>query len=231
LLLGTIAMLTDVLNYIYAMRFAEILGYIAATLVFLTFSMKTMVPLRVVGITSNLFFIAYGYLNPAYPLLVLHCALLPLNIFRLRQILNLVSQIQQASQGDLSMNWLKGFTATRPVKAGETLFRKGEEADALYYLMSGKYRLTELGLDLTSGEVVGELGFLNPDKARTQTLECVEDGETLKITYDQVRQLYFQNPKFGFYFLQLSARRLFENAKRLETELAECRAALAARPK
>ena len=56
------------------MRLAEVIGYAAAFLVFLTFSMKTMVPLRVVGITSNLFFIAYGYLNPAYPLLVLHCA-------------------------------------------------------------------------------------------------------------------------------------------------------------
>lgn len=222
-------MLTDALNYFHAMRVAEILGYVAAALVFLTFSMKTMVPLRIVGICSNLFFIAYGYLNPAYPLLVLHCALLPLNIFRLRQILNLVSQIQQASQGDLSMNWLKGFTTTRHIAAGETLFKKGEEADALYYLMTGRYRLIELNMDIAAGEVVGELGFLNPDKARTQTLECVEGGDILRITYDQVRQLYFQNPKFGFYFLQLSARRLFENAGRLERELAECRAALAAR--
>ena len=37
------------------------IGYIAAALVFATFSMKTMVPLRLVGIASNLFFIAYGY--------------------------------------------------------------------------------------------------------------------------------------------------------------------------
>lgn len=211
------------------MRLPEIIGYCAAFLVFLTFSMKTMVPLRVVGITSNLFFIVYGYTNPAYPLLVLHCALLPLNIFRLRQILNLVSQIQQASQGDLNMNWLKGYTTTRAIAAGETLFRKGEQADEICYLLTGRYRLVELGIDVASGEVVGELGFLNPNKVRTQTLQCVEDGEILKITYDQVRQLYFQNPKFGFYFLQLSARRLFENMARLEKELTECRAALAAK--
>ncbi len=73
----------DFLGYFTHLRFAEILGYIAAFLVFMTFSMKTMVPLRTVGIASNVFFIAYGYLNPAYPLLVLHLALLPLNIFRL----------------------------------------------------------------------------------------------------------------------------------------------------
>jgi CRP-like cAMP-binding protein len=210
-------------------RLPEIIGYIAAFLVFLTFSMKTMVPLRIVGITSNVFFIVYGYTNPAYPLLVLHLALLPLNIFRLRQILNLIAQIQQASQGDLNMNWLKAFTTTRSIAAGDILFRKGEEADALYYLMSGRYRVVELDLELSSGEIVGELGFIAPDKARTQTLQCVEQGEILKITYDQVRQLYFQNPKFGFYFMQLSARRLFENAARLERELAQCRTALASR--
>src|SRR5687767_15304742 len=114
------------------MTFAEAIGYAAAFLVFLTFSMKTMVPLRIVGITSNVFFIAYGYLNPAYPLLVLHLALLPLNIFRLRQILNLVKQIESATQGDLNMNWLKPFTTTRVVKTGETLFHKDEKADAMY---------------------------------------------------------------------------------------------------
>lgn len=203
------------------MTFAEMIGYFAAFLVFLTFSMKTMVPLRIVGITSNLFFIAYGYLNPAYPLLVLHLALLPLNIFRLRQILNLVKQIESATQGDIKMSWLKPFTTTRAMKAGETLFHKDEKADAMYYLMTGRYRLLELGVELKSGDVVGELGLLNPNQARTQTLQCLEDGEILQIGYDQVRQLYFQNPKFGFYFLQLSARRLFENIGRLERIVAE----------
>ena len=210
------------------MRLAEVIGYVAAALVFLTFSMKTMVPLRIVGITSNLFFIAYGYLNPAYPLLILHLALLPLNVLRLRQILNLVKQIESATRGDLNMDWLKPFTTTRTMKAGETLFHKNEKADAMYYLMTGRYRLIELGVDLKPGDVVGELGLLNPNKARTQTLQCLEDGEILHISYDQVRQLYFQNPKFGFYFLQLSAHRLFENIGRLERVVAERDAEIAA---
>jgi hypothetical protein len=42
----------------------------------------------------------------------------------------------------------------------------------------------------------------------------------LQITYDQLKQLYYQNPQFGFYFLQLAAGRLFENIARLERELA-----------
>ncbi len=209
------------------MAIADLLGYTAAFLVFLTFSMKTMVPLRIVGIGSSVFFIAYGYLNPAYPVLVLHLALLPLNILRLRQMLLLVRHIAEASEGELNINWLKSFTTTRRISRGNYLFHKGEEADALYYLMTGRYQVVELGLNIAPGEIVGKLGFLNPDKSRTQSLQCIEDGEILKITYDQARQLYFQNPKFGFYFPQLSARRLFDNIARMERELAAYRAAQA----
>ena len=36
-----------------------------------------------------------------------------------------------------------------------------------------------------------------------QTVVCEQDGALLQITYDEVRQLYFQNPKFGFFFLEL----------------------------
>jgi len=66
---------------------------------------------------------------------------------------------------------------------------------------------------------------LAPGQLRTQTLECIEDGEVLQITYEQVKQLYYQNPQFGFYFLQLTTRRLFENISSLERDLAACKAA------
>jgi CRP/FNR family cyclic AMP-dependent transcriptional regulator len=201
--------------------FADALGYIAAFLVFLTFSMKTMIPLRIVGICSNVFFIAYGYLAPAYPLFVLHIALLPLNLFRLREMLTLVRQVGDATAGDLNMDWLKPFTSKRTVQAGEVLFRKGDKADAMYFVVSGEFKVTELGIPIGSGQVLGELGLLAPDQIRTQTIECIKEADLLRITYDQVRQLYFQNPKFGFYFLQLTSRRLFENIARLEKRLAE----------
>jgi CRP/FNR family cyclic AMP-dependent transcriptional regulator len=201
--------------------FPDLLGYIAAFLVFLTFSMKTMVPLRMVGICSNVFFIAYGYLAPAYPLFVLHIALLPLNIFRLRQMLSLVRQIGDATKGDLNMDWLKPFTTKRTVTAGDFLFRKTDKADAMYFVISGEFQIPDLGVSIGPGEVIGELGLLDPDRSRTQTVQCVADAEILRVSYDQVKQLYFQNPKFGFFFLQLTSRRLFENVARLEQRLAE----------
>ena len=211
--------LADFFGYVTQLRFAETLGYIAAFLVFMTFSMKTMVPLRIVGIASNVFFIAYGYLNPAYPLLVLHLALLPLNIFRLNQMLTLVREVENATQGDLDMNWIKPFTTTRTITPGDVIFRKGDEAKEIVFVMSGSLKIPELGIAIPPGEVVGELGMLSPDKVRTQSAVCVDGGELLVITYDQVRQLFFQNPKFGYFFMQLSARRLFENMKRMQTEI------------
>jgi hypothetical protein len=211
----------DFLGYFTHLRFAEILGYIAALLVFMTFSMKTMVPLRTVGIASNVFFIAYGYLNPAYPLLVLHLALLPLNIFRLNQMLS----VENATQGDLDMNWIKPFTTTMTMKPGEVIFRKGDEANEIIFVMSGSLKIPELGIVIPPGEVVGELGMLSPEKVRTQSAVCVDGGQFLVITYDQVRQLFFQNPKFGYFFMQLSARRLFENMKRMQAEIETLRAA------
>jgi CRP-like cAMP-binding protein len=65
--------------------------------------------------------------------------------------------------------------------------------------------------------------MLSPDKTRTQTLQCMEAGKLLEITYSQLRQLYFQNPKFGFYFIELISKRLFENIVRLEFENAALR--------
>ena len=205
------------------MNVAEMAGYLAAFLVFLTFYMKTMVPLRVIGICSNCAFITYAFLGGLYPVLILHLILLPLNGLRLHEMLQLTRQVREATHGDLNMDWLKPFTSTRRVKRGDVLFRKGDAADAMLFVVSGRYRLAELGMDVLLGQVVGELGLLAPDHARTQTLECLEDGEVMQISYEQVKQLYFQNPKFGFYFLQLSTRRLFENIARLERELAESR--------
>ena len=63
------------------------------------------------------------------------------------------------------------------------------------FVLDGRLRIGELGLELGPGEVVGELG---PGRARRGRgpgpSTCIEAGDVLEISYDQVRQLYFQNP-------------------------------------
>lgn len=68
------------------MSHEDLLGYAAGLAVIATYSMSSMVPLRILGIGSNLLFISYGLLAGATPVLVLHMILLPLNGWRLWQL-------------------------------------------------------------------------------------------------------------------------------------------------
>jgi hypothetical protein len=214
------------------MQVAEVSGYVAAVLVFMTFYMKTMIPLRIVGICSNCAFIMYGYLDGLYPVLILHLILLPLNSLRLREMLKLIKQVREATGGDPNMDWIKPFTSTRHVQPGEKVFHKGEPGRDMFVVMSGHFRLVESGIELKARDVVGEFALLTRKHSRTQTLECTEAGILLRITYGQVEQLFFQNARFGFYFLQLIAHRLLQNNARLEMELAHYRRApVAYRPR
>ena len=193
------------------MTHAELLGYAAAACVFVTFYMKTMVPLRIAGIVSNFLFIGYGYAVDAYPVLILHLVLLPLNVLRLREMLRVIKQIENATKGDANLNWVRPFGSTRTVAAGDAVFRRGDPADEMYFIVSGRFHVSERNVNLEIGEIFGELGLLNAGEARTATVECTASGELLRIGYDQVRQLCLQDPKISFYFLHLVSRRLFHN--------------------
>ncbi|MBI3436123.1 MAG: cyclic nucleotide-binding domain-containing protein [Proteobacteria bacterium] len=204
-------------------NWTELIGYLAVPVTVATFSMKTMIPLRIMALTSNVIFITSGLLGQSYTTFFMHLALLPLNAYRLHQMVQLVTRVKRASRGDLSMDWLKHFMKRRRYRKGDVLFFKDDEAKELYYTLNGQFRLRESGIVIPSGQVVGELGLLSPDNKRTQTLECGEDGEVLMVTYRDIMQLYFQNPTFGLYLLQLTTGRLFQNIARMEGEVERLR--------
>jgi CRP-like cAMP-binding protein len=193
----------------------------ASIFVVATSTMRTMIPLRVFGIIANIILITTSTITRNYPTLVLHAVLLPLNAYRLHEMLALVRDVKKSVNSDLSMDWLKPFMTERHFQAGEALFYKHEKAEDMYYIVSGRYRLVESGIELPVGAIVGELGMLSPSNERTQTLECLESGTVLSVSYRQVEELYVQNPEFGFYFLRLASARLFQNIERLEERLAE----------
>jgi CRP/FNR family transcriptional regulator, cyclic AMP receptor protein len=199
--------------------FSEILGYVGAVVVLVTYSMRTMIPLRALGMVSNVIFLTFGVQRGIYSQIILHSVLLPLNGYRLNQMLQLTRQVRAAAEGDGSMTWLKPFMTKRNCKTGETLFAKDALAEAMFFTVSGRFRLVESGLEIGTGQVVGELGLLAPDQRRTQTLRCEAAGEVLVISYSDVKQLYYQNPEFGFYFLRLATGRLFHNLRTMEAQL------------
>jgi Cyclic nucleotide-binding domain len=193
----------------------------ASVFVVATTTMRTMIPLRVFGILTNLVLIATAIPGRNYPVILVQLVVLGLNSYRLHQMLQLVRDVKRSVSSNLSMEWLKPFMTERKCAAGEVLFYKDEKADSMFYIVSGRYRLVESGIELPIGAIVGEFGMLSPSNVRTQTLECIEGGTILSVTYDQVEQLYVQNPAFGFYFLKLVSARLFENIDRLEQRLAQ----------
>lgn len=60
----------------------DAIGLLAATLVLATFSMKTMLWLRLTAIASNIAFIWYGVTLDLVPIWGLHAMLLPMNLWR-----------------------------------------------------------------------------------------------------------------------------------------------------
>ncbi|MFZ1923158.1 MAG: cyclic nucleotide-binding domain-containing protein [Xanthobacteraceae bacterium] len=197
-------------------NFANMMALLGAIFFVATLMVRTIVPLRIVGIISNLFFIGYGALAGAVPTFLLYLLSLPINVLRLRQMLNLVKKARTSAQGDLSMDWLRPFMAPRKYRAGDVLFHKGDVAKEMFMIVTGKFLVAEIGVELAAGRMMGELGFVDPKNRRTQTVECIQDADVLTITYDKLLELYFQNPEFGYYFLRLTTERLMQNIARLE---------------
>lgn len=195
-------------------------GLIASAFVVAGYTMRTMIPLRIFGIITNVVFILFAFAHRNYPIVALHMILLPLNAYRLREMLVLIRNVKRSVNSNLSMNWLKPFMTERRCQPGEVLFYKHERATEMFYIVSGRFRLVESGIELPAGSIVGEFGMLSPDNERTQTLECLEKGVVLSVTYQKVEELYVQNPEFGFYFLRLVSARLFQNVGKLEAQVA-----------
>jgi CRP-like cAMP-binding protein len=213
---------------ILKLAWVDVPGYVGAVFFVISFLMKRIIPLRIMAIVSNVCFILYYELTKQYPPMFLYLVLLPLNAVRLYQMVMLTRRVRSASRGELSLGVLRPFMRRRHFKAGQIVFRKNEPADNLYYLTSGEFRVAEIGVLLKAGDYMGELGLLAPEKRRTQTVECVADGDVLLISYEHVSELYYQNPDFGYHLLRLTAGRLFQNIEVLQNQVQLLQAEVAA---
>jgi len=214
-------------NAMHFVNWANVLGLIGGLFYVVTMVEQTMVRLRLANMASNLSFFGYGFLTGAIPTMFLYALLLPINAVRLWQMNRLIERVKRANSGE-SLDWLRPFMTKRKCAKGDVLFRAGDEATEMYMAATGKYLVKEIGVELLPGRIFGELALLAVDKRRTGTVECIETGHVLTITYDTVRELYFQNPEFGYYFLQLTSARLMENHARMERMVAELTAKLQA---
>jgi hypothetical protein len=200
---------------------ANMFAVVGAIFLVATLLMHTMVPLRVANMLGCMFFVAYGALSGNVGAFILYLLLLPINAIRLRQLLNLVKRARIATEGDTSLEYLKPFMTERRYRRGDKLFRKNDAASEMFLTVTGTFLVKEIGVELPPGRLMGELGFLTPNQRRTATVECIEDGQVMTITYEKLLEIYFQNPQFGYYCLVLTSQRLLENISRLEGIIAQ----------
>ncbi len=208
--------------------FANVLALVGGIFLVSTFVVRTIVRMRVLCIISIVFFLGSAALSGSIPKFFMYFLALPANVVRLVQIRNLVKKARSSAQGTLSLDWLRPFMTPRNYRKGDVLFRKGDAATEMFLTVTGKFLVTEIGIEIPPERILGELGFLSPKNHRTQSVECIEDGEVLTVSYERLQEIYQQNPEFGYYFLRLTSDRLLQNLARLEKLTAESKAELAA---
>lgn len=189
-------------------HYAELIGVAAAAASLYAAHAKTIIPLRVAAIVANFLAMIYSLSHGTYPTFLLNLTLLPLNGVRLHAMIKLVRDIDIATKSDMNVDWLLPYTRPQAFKAGDILMARGDYATCAYYVTAGEVEIVELGEVFGKGTFLGEIGLFTPDGRRTATVRCKTDVQTAKIDYDQFKQLYFQNPQFGFRLLHLIVARM-----------------------
>ncbi len=204
----------------------QILAHVAAaigiTLVVIAAFVRTMIPLRLLTVGSNIGLLIYGALRPSPITMMIAATLLPINIYRAIEMTRLTRRVNRAEvAGNQAGLWLRPYMKPKRLRAGQVLFRKGDRADRMYLLAQGEMELADIGVKMASGRIFGEIALFSPNKIRTHTVRCLTPCTVLVISYGTVKQLYFQNPAFGFHLIELLASRLGNDVERAERQLRE----------
>ena len=81
-----------------AIDLANMFALIGAVFFVATLLMRTIVPLRIAALISDVFFIAYGVLANSINTFILYCLLLPINSVRLYQMIRLIRSVDGLAQ-------------------------------------------------------------------------------------------------------------------------------------
>jgi CRP/FNR family transcriptional regulator, cyclic AMP receptor protein len=196
----------------------DYVGYLASVLVLCTFCARTMVPLRLIALGSNVAFIAYGALLHLYPVLLLHATLMPVNVWRLTEILRLKGHVRENTADDAVFAALLSFATRLAVRKGEVVIRKGESSDCLYLVFEGALWVADAEVELGPGSVVGEMGVLSDTHLRTATVTTLQDSILGRVSAQDFDRVYYTNPLLALSLIRLIIRRLTDEveSRRLE---------------
>src|SRR3981081_4501478 len=142
---------------------ANMCALIGAIFFVATLLTQTMVPLRVANMVGCAFFVGFGALAGDVKTFLLYLLLLPINAYRLRQMLNLIKKARSATQGDTSMEWLKPFMTERKYRKGDIVCKKDDPADEMFLTVTGNFLVTDIGVELPPGRLDVHLGNPEPN--------------------------------------------------------------------
>ena len=205
----------------------EATGWIACVLEVYAFQEKTMIPLRVAAVFACLFGFAYGYLTHAYPSMAVSVALLPLNLWRLKELRRLIADSGASAIRPSGYEWLRPFMHRADFPAGHVLFRKGEVGEEAFLVGAGEVHIPEHDASVGAGGLLGEIGLLTEGHVRTASAICRTDVRAWKISFAELEQLCLQDPQFCLHIARVIVQRYQAN---LQSGAGEPPAALAASP-
>ncbi len=109
--------------FLHNITLANMFALVGAIFFVATLLTQTMVPLRVANMVGCAFFAGFGALSGTITTFLLYLLMIPINAYRLRQMLRLVKKARSATQGDTSMEWLKPFMTERKYRKGDILMK------------------------------------------------------------------------------------------------------------
>jgi len=163
--------------------------------------------------------ITYGGFLHLYPVLLLHLILLPLNGWRLTEILLLGKRVRSRINTDAVFDALLPFAKRVTVPLGELIIRKGDPADCLFLLFEGQAWVTDAEVEFGPGTVFGEMGVLSHTRLRTASVIARSNCVLGRISAQDFDRVYFTNPSLGLSLIRLIIERLTDEVevRRLET--------------
>ena len=195
------------------MNWIDVVGWLGAVLTASAYSMRDMKLLRIVAVAANMSFATYGFVSSVWPMLALHLFLLPLNLYRLSEIVSATKRLRRADGTGMPLDVLKPFLKPASFASGDVLFNRGDPPDKVYFLEEGEVHLPQLGKTIGSGTLFGEMAYFSPGKTRTTSAVCKSPCLIYAIDETDFMRLFHQNPEFGFYVIRLLAQRLVDGCQ------------------
>ncbi|MEQ8365093.1 Crp/Fnr family transcriptional regulator [Roseovarius indicus] len=201
------------MEFITTNHMIEAVGWLAVLFKLATFSMNSMIWLRVLVILSSVCFVIYSAFFQIWPLLAIEIILLSMNAYRLYELIalrRLVTHMTDDSEADFSAAMAYG--KKREIQAGDVLFEKGDPVDSLYYIAEGLVEIEGQDVTVPAGNIFGEMAFFNSSAQRMATVHCVEDTVVYELNEKRFTRLQYEDPKFAMAVMRLVTKRLVANA-------------------